>query len=90
LWMTEISGEIAERERRLERQLRALHVDPYYDSHVMAAAPLLSPQDVLRMAGGAMSAEERRNCPECGAAVATDAASCPWCGAPLPDPEDRP
>lgn len=41
------------------------------------------PEDIVAQAGGALPPEQRRNCPECDAVVATDAARCPWCGAAM-------
>jgi len=54
-----------------------------------SAAGALSPELILRLAGGPLAPEERRNCPQCDAVVSRREARCPWCSAPLPDPEDR-
>jgi len=43
----------------------------------------LTPEDVIRLAGGALPPAERQNCPKCDAVTSRDAAKCPWCGAPL-------
>ena len=43
----------------------------------------LTPEDVIRLAGGALPPEQRQNCPKCAAVTSRDAAKCPWCGAPL-------
>jgi predicted RNA-binding Zn-ribbon protein involved in translation (DUF1610 family) len=48
----------------------------------------LDPDLVLQLAGGPLTAEERIQCPECGAAVSRDQETCPWCSASLA-PQDR-
>jgi hypothetical protein len=53
------------------------------------AAGALSPDVILRLAGGPLAAEERRECPACGAIVARTENRCPWCSAPLPEAEDQ-
>ena len=45
----------------------------------------LTPEDVIRLAGGALPPAERQNCPKCDAVTSRGAAKCPWCGAPLSD-----
>ncbi len=52
----------------------------------LAQTGRLGPGDIIRLAGGPLSPQERRNCPECGAVVSRTEAKCPWCSAPLPDP----
>ena len=49
----------------------------------------LSPEDILRLAGGPLPPEERRKCPKCGAVVARSESKCPWCSAHLFDAEDK-
>jgi hypothetical protein len=53
------------------------------------AAGALSPELILRLAGGPLAPEERRNCPQCHAVVSRREAKCPWCSAPLSDAEGR-
>ena len=55
----------------------------------VSAAGALSPELILRLAGGPLAPEERRNCPQCDAVVSRREAKCPWCSAPLPDIEGR-
>jgi predicted RNA-binding Zn-ribbon protein involved in translation (DUF1610 family) len=52
---------------------------------VASAAGALSPELILRLAGGPLAPEERRNCPQCDAVVSRREAKCPWCSAPLPN-----
>ena len=54
---------------------------------VQSAAGALSPELILRLAGGPLPQEERRNCPKCDAVVSRHEAKCPWCSAPLPKVE---
>ena len=56
---------------------------------VQSAAGSLSPELILRLAGGPLAPEERRNCPKCDAVVSRSEKRCPWCSAPLPQIEDR-
>jgi DNA-directed RNA polymerase subunit RPC12/RpoP len=49
----------------------------------------LSPEDILRLAGGPLPPEERRKCPRCGAIVSRSESKCPWCSAHLSGAEDR-
>jgi tetratricopeptide (TPR) repeat protein len=46
---------------------------------------LLDPEEILRLAGGALPPEERRECHNCGAVVSRSETRCPWCSAPLAD-----
>ena len=48
----------------------------------------LSPDEVIRLAGGPLPPEERRKCPRCGVVIPKDAIRCPWCDATLSSPED--
>jgi hypothetical protein len=48
----------------------------------------LTPEDIIRLAGGPLPPEERRKCLKCGAVVSRTEARCPWCSAPLPGAED--
>ena len=43
----------------------------------------LTPEDVIRLAGGALPPEQRQTCPKCDAVISRNATRCPWCGAPL-------
>jgi len=52
-----------------------------------SAAGALSPELILRLAGGPLAPEECRNCPQCDAVVSRREARCPWCSAPLPGAE---
>lgn len=54
-----------------------------------AAAGALSPDLILKLAGGPLAPEERRNCPQCDAVVSRHEARCPWCSAALGDAEDE-
>ncbi|MGD9145071.1 MAG: hypothetical protein PVI80_05885 [Anaerolineae bacterium] len=49
----------------------------------------LSPEDILRLAGGPLPPEERRKCLKCGAVVSRSESRCSWCSALLPGAEDR-
>jgi hypothetical protein len=46
---------------------------------------LLSPSETIELAGGALSPEESRKCPNptCGAVIPKDATKCSWCGKSL-------
>lgn len=39
----------------------------------------LGPGEIIRLAGGPLSPEERRKCPGCGAIVSRSETRCPWC-----------
>jgi predicted RNA-binding Zn-ribbon protein involved in translation (DUF1610 family) len=52
-----------------------------------SAAGALSPDLILRLAGGPLPPEERRKCPACGAVVSRREDKCQWCSAALPDSE---
>jgi len=56
---------------------------------LLSAAGALSPDLILRLAGGPLAPEERRECPQCGAIVSRREARCSWCSAPLPDAETQ-
>jgi hypothetical protein len=45
----------------------------------------ISPEEIIRLAGGALPPEERRQCPnpKCGATLPKDAEKCSWCGESL-------
>jgi hypothetical protein len=51
------------------------------------APPLLGPSEIITLAGGALSPEESRKCPnpKCGAVISKDASECPWCSQILQD-----
>jgi hypothetical protein len=42
-----------------------------------------SPDDILKLAGGPLPEEERRECPSCKAVVSRSESKCPWCSASL-------
>jgi tetratricopeptide (TPR) repeat protein len=46
---------------------------------------LLDPEEIIRLAGGALPPEERRECHNCGAVVSRSESRCPWCSVPLGD-----
>jgi hypothetical protein len=48
----------------------------------------LTPDEIIELAGGPLSPEERRNCPKCGAVVSRSEGRCPWCSEPLPTDEE--
>jgi hypothetical protein len=43
----------------------------------------LTPDEIIQLAGGPLSPEERRSCPKCGAVVSRSECRCPWCSEPL-------
>lgn len=49
----------------------------------------LSPGDIIRLAGGPLAPEERRECPNCQAVISRQETKCPWCSAPLPAVDER-
>ncbi len=55
---------------------------------IPTAAGALSPELILRLAGGPLAPEERRNCPHCDAVVSRRETRCPWCSTPLVDAGD--
>ena len=74
-------------------QIRSTGPDPETEALVLSqedvasAAGALSPELILRLAGGPLAPEERRNCPQCDAVVSRREAKCPWCSASLPAAE---
>jgi tetratricopeptide (TPR) repeat protein len=81
---------------RLLGRLRGRTVDPdeaealvMGPEELTSTAGSLSPELVLRLAGGPLAPDERRNCPHCDAVVSRREARCPWCSAPLPDTESQ-
>jgi uncharacterized Zn finger protein (UPF0148 family) len=58
-------------------------------AEMASAAGALSPDLILRLAGGPLPPEERRKCPRCGAVVSRREGKCPWCSAPLSGVEGR-
>ena len=71
---------------------RTAEPDPEAEALVLGqeeaqVAGSLSPELILRLAGGPLPPEERRNCPKCDAVVSRRETKCPWCSAPLPDLE---
>lgn len=55
------------------------------EAELAKAAGALSPDVILRLAGGPLAPHERRNCPQCNAVVSRRDSRCPWCSAPLSD-----
>jgi len=55
---------------------------------IQSAAGALSPELILRLAGGPLAPEERRNCPKCDAVVSRRESRCPWCSEILPGVEE--
>ena len=51
---------------------------------IKSAAGAISPELILRLAGGPLAPEERCRCPECDAVVSRLDQKCPWCSAGLP------
>lgn len=47
----------------------------------------LTPEDIIRLAGGPLPLEDRRKCLKCGAVVSRSESRCPWCSTPLPGAE---
>jgi hypothetical protein len=45
----------------------------------------LSADEIIELAGGAMSPEESRICPKCEAVISRKETRCPWCSTPLTD-----
>ena len=54
---------------------------------IQSAAGAISPELILRLAGGPLAPEERRRCPKCDAVVSRRDHKCPWCSAILPGAE---
>jgi hypothetical protein len=48
----------------------------------------LTPEDIIRLAGGPLPPEQRRKCLKCGAVVSRNESRCPWCSALLPGAKD--
>jgi hypothetical protein len=59
------------------------------DAQASAEKELLSPEEIIRLAGGPLPAEERTVCPQCQATISKTAAWCQWCGTRFPDQSDR-
>lgn len=57
------------------------------DLQLAAAQDPLDPDVVLELAGGPLAAQERVQCPACGATVSRKQDRCPWCSAPLDIPD---
>jgi hypothetical protein len=49
----------------------------------------LSPEAIIRLAGGPLPPEKRTTCPQCQATISTDASWCQWCGTRFSDESDR-
>jgi len=84
----------AKKPGRLAGLLRLLGVQvsglraPANSRDVRPQSGQLSPDDVIKLAGGPLPPEERRACPQCGAVIPRSARKCAWCGAPLTGPGD--
>lgn len=50
----------------------------------------LFPDEIIKMAGGALPEEQRRKCPnpKCRAVISKEEKTCPWCGKSLPGEEE--
>lgn len=59
------------------------------EAEAASAAGALSPELILRLAGGPLPPDERRTCPKCGAVVSRREDKCPWCSTPLPTSENQ-
>lgn len=79
---------------RLLRRVRGDAGNDEFDADVLtplgelSQAGRLGPEDIIRLAGGPLPPEERRECLNCGAVVSRNDSRCPWCSAPLPNVED--
>lgn len=93
LWMTQVSTEVTRQDTRVKRRLGQIPRTGRHSVYnqmrrdAILSEPLLSPQDVIRLAGGAIPAEDRRRCPACDAVVSKDQARCEWCGIVLTNDE---
>jgi hypothetical protein len=59
------------------------------DAQASAEKELLSPEEIIRRAGGPLPPEERTVCPQCQATISKTAAWCQWCGTRFPDESNR-
>jgi hypothetical protein len=55
---------------------------------IRSAAGAISPELILRLAGGPLAPEERSRCHKCDAVVSRRDHKCPWCSAILPGAEE--
>ena len=55
---------------------------------LQSAAGAISPELILKLAGGPLAPEERCRCPKCDAVVSRRDQKCPWCSAILPGADD--
>ncbi len=53
------------------------------DQKSTAALEAITPEEIIKMAGGPLPPEERRVCPKCQATISIHAQRCEWCGARL-------
>jgi RNA polymerase subunit RPABC4/transcription elongation factor Spt4 len=68
------------REDALGSEMQAVFAEPGDD---LPKPGSLDPDDIIRLAGGALPPEERRECHNCGAVVSRNETRCPWCSVPL-------
>jgi hypothetical protein len=54
-----------------------------YTNQPASPQDLLTPERIIKLAGGPLPEDQRRPCPHCDAVIPQDATKCPWCGAPL-------
>jgi hypothetical protein len=54
------------------------------DEAASGATPVtLTPDEILKLAGGPLPEGERRRCPACGATISRTQTKCAWCSSPL-------
>lgn len=76
--------EALEAESEMDRFLRSLEEAEAAQAEVRERQPeVLTPEDVVRLAGDPLPEEKRRRCPQCDAVVSQDDSRCPWCSADL-------
>ncbi|MBN2006677.1 MAG: hypothetical protein JXA21_25210 [Anaerolineae bacterium] len=56
---------------------------PEADQKNAANLEAITPDEIIKMAGGPLPPEERRQCPKCQATISVRARRCEWCGTPL-------
>jgi hypothetical protein len=61
-------------------EAQSVHTD---QEDALAQAGQLTPEAIIRLAGGPLPLEERRECHNCGAVVPRTEPKCSWCSAPL-------
>lgn len=53
------------------------------------ALEAITPEEIIKMAGGPLPLEERRQCPKCQATISIHAQRCEWCGTRLEEEGPR-